>query len=361
MWVVTTGVEQARALLADTTRFSKESALLRGAIRAQLAKSGDEVRLSEMYGPSMMYADGADHARLRRLVARNFNAARVEMLRPRVRELTAHLLAAVPVEVPVDLVGSFTFRLPITVLCELLGLPLEDRDEIHEWTTALVLDDRDRTVPSSDALAGYLERQIARVRAKPDAGLLSGLVHASVDGDALTADELMAQLFLLVVSGHETTSGLIANTMYALLVQPERWRGLVADPTLARAALDETLRYDAPVRNATHRVTREAVEFGGTTVPAGEILLVSLSAAGRDPGTTDDAAEFDLHRTVRHHVAFGHGPHHCPGQQLALVQAETALTALATGFPNTRLLDASPPRSQSSILSGITELTLVLA
>ncbi|HEX7305585.1 cytochrome P450, partial [Lentzea sp.] len=282
-------------------------------------------------------------------------------LRPRVRELTARLLAAVPTDVPVDLVATFTFRLPITVLCELLGLPLEDRDKIHEWTTALVLDDRDRTVPSSDALADYLDRQIARVRAKPDDGLLSGLVHASVDGDALTADELMAQLFLLVVSGHETTSGLIANTMYALLVRPGRWRALVADPTLARAALDETLRYDPPVRNATHRVTLEAVEFGGTTVPAGQILMISLSAAGRAPGTTDDAAEFDLHRKVRHHVAFGHGPHHCPGQQLALLQAETALTALATGFPNTRLLDASPPRSQSSILSGIAALTLVLA
>lgn len=363
VWVVTTGMEQAKSLLADTKRYSKESALLISVIREQLKDAGedpDEVKLSGMYGRSMMYSDGEDHTRLRRLVAKSFNAAQVARLRPRVWELTLELLAELPTGVPLDLVAEFSYKLPITVVCELLGVPLEDRDKVHAWTAALVLDDRSRTIPASEAMAAYLNQLIARTREHPDDGLISALVHASTEGDELTAEELMAQLFLLVVGGHETTSSLIANAMYALLVQPDRWRSLVADPTLAAAAVEETLRFDAPTRNTTHRVTLEDIQIGDTVIPAKQIVMVSLSAAGRDPSITDAADEFDLHRPTRQHLAFGHGPHNCPGRLVALMQAETALTELATRFPNTRLIDPLPPRLQSSIVGGVSELRLVL-
>ncbi|MEU3648761.1 cytochrome P450 [Lentzea sp. NPDC034063] len=363
IYVFTVDVEEAKELLADP-RLSKKSALLKDVIRAQLAEAGqeaDEVQLSGMFGPSMMYSDGEDHTRLRRLVSKSFNAAQVNRLQPLIEKLTGELLAELPTGVPLDLVDELAYKLPITVVCELLGLPVEDRERVHEWSSALVLDDPQQTMPASDAMEAYLVQQIARVRAAPDDGLISGLVHASVDGDVLTADELMAQLFLLVVGGHETTAGLIANAMYALLVQPTRWRSLVEDPTLARAAVDETLRYDAPTRNTTHRVTLEAMRIDDILVPEKAIVFVSLSAAGRHPGTTVDRPdEFDLHRTDRRHLAFGHGPHNCLGRNLAHLQGVTALTETAKRFPNARLLDPMPPRMDASIVGGVSKLQVVL-
>ncbi|RDI35396.1 cytochrome P450 [Lentzea flaviverrucosa] len=363
IWVVTDGVDEAKELLADP-RLSKSSPLLQSVIREQLAETGqeaDEVQLSGMFGPSMMYSDGEDHARLRRLVSKSFTPKQVDRLQPLVDRLTGELLAGLPTGVPLDLVSEFTYKLPITVICEVLGLPVEDREQVHGWTSALVLDDPERTMPASRAMEAYLGRQIARVRHTPDDGLICSLVHASVDGDMLTADELMAQLFLLVVGGHETTSGLIANTMYALLVQPDRWRRLVEDPALARAAVDETLRFDAPTRNTTHRVTVEPMRIGDTVVPKNAIVMVSLSAAGRDPGSTADRPdEFDLHRADRRHLAFGYGPHNCLGRNLALLQAVAAVTEMAARFPNARLLDTSPPRMEASIVGGIAKLQVLL-
>ncbi|MFD9701242.1 cytochrome P450 [Lentzea sp. NPDC059081] len=363
IWVVTAGVEEVKDLLTHEL-LSKDSDLLKSVIRAQLAETGqdaEEVELSGMFGRSMMYSDNEDHSRLRGLVQKSFTPSQVNRLKPLVERLTGELLASLPPEVPLDLVSEFTYKLPITVICEVLGLPVEDREQVHEWTSALVLDDPERTMPASRAMETYLEQQIARVRQTPDDGLICSLVNASVDGDMLTADELMAQLFLLVVGGHETTSGLIANTMYALLVQSERWRSVVADPALARAAVDETLRYDAPTRNTTHRVTLAPMSIGDTVVPKNAIVMASLSAAGRDAGSTADRPdEFDLHRADRRHLAFGHGPHNCLGRNLALLQAVAAVTGLAARFPNARLLDTTPPRMDASIVGGVAKLPVML-
>lgn len=361
VWVVTAGLDQARKILADT-RLSKDSTRLQRTITDQLVAAGRPPQLSGMFGPSMMMSDPPQHTRLRRLVAKSFNAAQVERLRPRMEQLTTQLLQAVPTAVPIDLIREFAFVLPITVVCEVLGVPVEDRDRLHEWTGAMVLDDPAQTLPASAAMTRYLEELVDRKRAMPDDGLLSALVHASVDNDVLAADELIAMLFLLVVGGHETTAGLIGNAVYALLVEPSRWRSLVADPALARVAVEETLRFDPPTRNTTHRVTTEDIDIGGTLIPAGEIVLVSLSSAGHDPDSTARADEFDLHRPGPiQHLGFGHGIHNCPGSQLARLQAEIALTRLVTMFPQTRLVESEPPRLASSIVGGVAELRLVLA
>ncbi|MGI5507395.1 cytochrome P450 family protein [Lentzea sp. CA-135723] len=358
--VVTTGLEQSKRLLTDP-RLSKDSTRLTRVITEQLAAQGRAARLSGMYGPTMMNADPPQHTRLRALVSKAFNAAGVNRLRPRIEQLTGELLDTLPTGTEVDLIATFAFVLPITIVCELLGVPVRDRGLLHSWTSAMVLDDPDKTMPASAAISGYLAQLIEAKRRSPDEGLCSRLVHASLDEDALTDDELTAMLLLLIVSGHETTSGLIGNVVYALLADPARWQQVVDDPSLVRAAIEETCRYDPSTRNSTHRVTTEPIEVGGTIIPADEIVLVSLRAAGRDPAANDRPDEFDLHRTSRQHLGFGHGIHNCLGSRLATAVTEAAVTQLTRRFPATRLLDPQPPRVASALVGGVAELRLELA
>ncbi|RAS59451.1 cytochrome P450 [Lentzea atacamensis] len=361
VYVVTTGLKQAKRLLADP-RLSKDSGRLTEVITRQLAAAGTPRELSGMFSETMMNADPPQHTRLRNLVVKSFNADGVNRLRPRAEQLTAELLDTLPTGVPIDLISRFAFILPITIVCEMLGVPEQDRGMLHTWTSALVLDDPALTGPASIEMTRYLEQLADSKRATPDDGLCSMLVHASVDDDKLSRDELIAMLFLLVVGGHETTAGLIGNAMYALLADPPQWRRLVEDPALVPAAVEETLRFDPPTRNATHRVTLQDIEVDGTPIAAGEIVLVSLSAAGHDPDTTDRADEFDLGRSAPiQHVGFGHGIHNCPGSQLARMQAEVALAQLAARFPHSVLVEREPPRLASSIVGGVAELRLVLS
>ncbi|WP_157985246.1 cytochrome P450 [Lentzea terrae] len=353
-YVVTAGLKQSRRLLADD-RLSKACTRVTSVLSAQLAATGCPRPLSGMFNDSIMFSDQPVHTRLRALVTASFNAQATRRLEPRAEELVSELVEALPAGEQIDLISRFAFILPITIICEVLGVPVRDRDLLHAWTSALVLDDPARTVPASTEMTAYLGQLVDRKRREPADDLCSRLVHASIDGDQLSESELLGMLFLLVVGGHETTSSLIGNLMLALLTEPSRWRQVVQDPSLIPSAIEETLRWDPPTARATHRVATQDIEVGGEIIPAGGIVLVSLSSAGRDPHTPR-ADEFDLQRPAIQHVGFGHGIHNCVGSQLARMQAAAAIRQLAARFPTAELMDANPPRLASSIVGGVAEL-----
>src|SRR3954470_6636155 len=281
---IVTDFAQARALLADS-RLHKDNRRAYELFEAKLpAGQTNQGGFGEALGPHMLSTDPPDHTRLRKLVNKAFTSRTVARLRPRVEEITAELLDALAGRERADLVPSFAAPLPITVICELLGVREEDRTEFSDWSKTLL----NAAVRPEDAqnaaqsMFAYLTGLIAQKRAEPAEDLLSDLVHASDDGDSLSEPELVSMAFLLLVAGHETTVNLIANGVLALLREPEQLARLRAEPELLPGAVEEFLRFDGPIHLATLRVTAEPVEVGGVTIPADEFVLVSLLGANRD-------------------------------------------------------------------------------
>ncbi|MGH4033009.1 cytochrome P450 family protein [Actinomycetota bacterium Odt1-20B] len=333
VWLVV-GYEEGRAALADP----------------RLTKSPTSVGATfldeEVIGPYLLSTDAPRHTRLRKLVAREFTGRRAEALRPRVQQITDDLLDAMLPLGRADLVESLAFPLPMTVICELLGVPDIDRTAFRKLSNEAV-------APTSDAaereaiveLAGYLDDLIAdkliadkliadKRSAQPRDDLLGALIRTRTeDGDRLSAEELRAMAYLLLIAGHETTVNLISNAVRALLAHPSQLAELRTDPTLLDGAIEETLRYEGPVENATFRFTTSPTELGGTLIPAYEAVVIGLAAADRDPGRFPEPDRFDIHRTPQGHVAFGHGMHYCLGAPLARIEAQAALASLLDRCP----------------------------
>ncbi|MER7770934.1 cytochrome P450 [Kitasatospora sp. NPDC096140] len=313
-------------------------------------------------GVNMLQSDAPRHTRLRGLVAREFTAGRIRALRPRIREIADTLLGALPAAAgSLDLVASYALPLPMTVICELLGVPETDRDGFHAWSTELVAPTSAEAAGTAvGAMTDRLTALIEERRSDPHRDLLSALVSAPADG--LSAEELIGMAFLLLVAGHETTVNLISGTALALLAHPEQFAAVRADPGLVDAAIEETLRHDGPVESTAFRFATEPVRIGDTTVPAGDSVLVSLAAASRDPRHFPDPDRFDLHRKTAGHLAFGHGIHHCLGAPLARVEAAIALRTLIERHPGLAL-DADPADllwRPSTMLRGLTRLPVRL-
>ncbi|TXS57506.1 cytochrome P450 family protein [Streptomyces sp. t39] len=326
-WLIV-GHEEARAALADP-RLSKSPATV-----------GWTMLDEQVIGPNLLVLDPPDHTRLRKLVAREFTMRRVERLAPRVREITDGLLDAMVPAGRGDLVDSLAFPLPITVICELLGVPSADRDAFRAWSGEIVAPSGAQAEADAVyALSAYLDELIEDKRcAAPTGDLLSALLRTRAeDDDRLSAAELRALAYLLLVAGHETTVNLIANAVRALLTHPEQLKLLRDDSGLLDGAIEETLRYEGPVENATVRFSAEPVDCGGTVIPAGETVLVGLAAAGRDPARFPGPDRFDITRDTRGHLAFGHGLHFCLGAPLARLEARTALRALLERCPRLAL------------------------
>lgn len=361
VWVVTR-YDDARAALVDP-RLHKHASRLNAIQRRQLEAAGVSTNLSHLFDPHMLFQDGPDHARLRAPVAAAFTARRVERLRPRIHELTVGLLDALPTERAVDLVESLSFPLPLTVICELLGIPEHERLPLRDWTTALMQDHPDQTDPASRAMAAYLGRLIEDKRRAPGDDLISALVTPSGSDEQLRDEELMGTVFLMVVAGHETTANLITNSVRWLLDDAQRWTSLAGVPAAIPSAIDEVLRFDSPVRMATYRFTAEPVAIGETVIPEDEIVLVSLQTANRDSCRFASAAAFDPGRDARGHLSFGRGPHFCVGMGLAKAEAEIALTELITRFPNTRLAVPTDQlrRQHSAVMNSYRDLPVTLA
>jgi cytochrome P450 len=285
-------------------------------------------------------------------------------MRPRIEEIAAGLadqLAAGPAEV--DLLDAFAFPLPMTVICDLLGVPDDERTTFRSWSNTLLSSDgtaAERTAAGA-AMAQYLGALVAAKRARPAEDMLSAIVAASEDADRLSADETVSMAFLLLVAGHETTVNLIGNGVLALLCHPDRLAELRADPELTPRAVEELLRFDGPVNLATFRHTTEPVEIGGVLIPPGEVVLVALASADRDPGHFPAADELDLHRDAGH-LAFGYGLHHCLGAPLARLEGDVAFRTLLARFPDLALaVEPEQLRWRSStLMRGLTRLPVLL-
>jgi cytochrome P450 len=317
----------------------------------------------------MLNADPPNHTRLRKLVSKAFTARRVAGLRPRVEAITASLLDAVETrlaagEDTVDLIEAFAFPLPVTVICELLGVPTRDRAQFRQWSNAIVASEGE---PGSFHAAGaamyhYFTGLVAAKRAKPADDMVSALIEARDSGDSLNERELIAMLFLLLVAGHETTTNLIASGTLALLTSPAELDRLRSDPSLLPGAVEELLRYANPLNHATDRFTLEPVEIGGVTIPAREWVLCVTSSANRDPDRFGDPDRLDVRRDAGGHVAFGHGIHYCLGAPLARLEGEVAFGALLARFPALSL--AADPATlrwrPSSLIHGLETLPVRL-
>ncbi|MFE5814079.1 cytochrome P450 [Streptomyces sp. NPDC056479] len=371
-WLVT-GYEHARALLADP-RLSKDMRVGRDLIpknfadpdkqREFLAESGERSQFPHVLSVHMLDSDPPDHTRLRRLVGRAFTARRVESLRPRITELTDELLDAMARHERLDLMEALAFPVPFTVICWLLGVPPDDRAAFRRWSNLLVSGaGTDEVREASASMIAYLKALIEAKRAEPADDMLTDLVHAQDSGEQLSSDELISMAFLLLVAGHETTVNLIGNGTLGLLTHPEVRRQLAADESLWPAAVEEFLRHDGPVTNATWRFTTEPVEVGSVVIPEGEFVTISLSAAGRDPARYPDPDRLDITRAHTASVAFGHGIHHCLGAPLARLEGQIVLSRLVARFPGLRLaVDADELRWRSSLMMrGLEELPVFTA
>jgi cytochrome P450 len=291
---------------------------------------------------SILNMDPPDHTRLRKLVARAFTVRRVEELRPRAAELTAGLLAGLRAAGPgADLVEHVSVPLPVTIICELLGVPVEDRAIFRAGADAALSTSSMTPQERADArqaMVGYMAGLVAQRRAEPTDDLLGALVAARDEGDKLSEAELIGLGVGILIAGHETTMNQISNMAYTLLSRPDRGEPLRSGPEAVARAVEELLRYTPLGASAGFaRIATEDVELSGVTVRAGEAVLVALPAANRDPDVFDEASALILDRATNPHVAFGHGAHHCLGAQLARMELQEALGGLLREFPGLRL------------------------
>nr|WP_180217983.1 cytochrome P450 [Streptomyces albus] len=329
-----TGYAEARQALSDP-RLSKDTT-------AFFADKESTRRLHPAVSATMLASDPPRHTRLRRLVTKAFTPGSVARLRPFVARVTGELLDQWPSPGEADAVAGLAMPLPVTVICELLGVPPADRRDVRRWSGELFTAGRpERTDAASHAMAGYVTRLVAAKRARPDDALLSRLIAVRDGGDGLSEEELVSLAVLLLVAGHETTTHFLGNALLALLGRPALAERLRREPDLLPGVLDELLRHGSPVSTATFRYTTQPVTLGGTRIPAGVPVRVAIGAANRDPGRFPDPDRLDLGRDATGHLAFGHGIHRCLGAPLARVEAEVALRMVLARFPALRL--AVPP------------------
>jgi cytochrome P450 len=357
-WLITSYAD-ARRLLADP-RLGRDATEA-----ARLLPPGSLGRYASPLMAHMLNTDPPDHTRLRRFVNKAFTARTVQGLRPRIERASAGLLGGLADGAAADLVADYALPLPITVICELLGVPAADRDDFRDWTLAIVVaaSSPDELAAASSALTAYLTALIDAKRVSPAGDLLSQLILVSEEGDGrLTATELLSMAFLLLAAGFETTVNLIANGVLALLRHPDQLALLRAEPTLLPKAVEELLRYDGPVHLALGRFTTEPVDVAGTRIPVDQFVHVSLLAANRDGGHFPDPDRLDITREPAGHLAFGHGIHHCVGAPLARMEGQIAIGQLLRRFPGITL--AADPEAlrwhQSTLIHGLRSLPVHL-
>ncbi|OON71741.1 cytochrome P450 family protein [Streptomyces tsukubensis] len=342
LWLIV-GHEASRAALNDP-RLSRDFSKVPGGMSHLGPGRADDATLTPM-----LMQDPPDHTRLRRLVAREFTPGRVAALEPRVREIAEGLVDAMLAnpERRGDLVDAFAFPLPMTVICELIGVPATDRDKFRAWSNEVVAPTGDEAqIAAYGGIMPYLAELTRTKRAAPGDDLLSALIHtADEDGDRLSENELLGMALLLLVAGHETTVNLIANGMRALFGHPAQLAELRAEPEkLIAGAVEEMLRYDGPVQTSTPRIAIEDTEVGGVVIPAGALVRVALADANRDTGKFEEPDTFDIHRNARGHIAFGHGLHFCLGAPLARLEGRIAVLTLLRRCPDLALdPDGSDP------------------
>ncbi|GAA1974424.1 cytochrome P450 [Catenulispora subtropica] len=327
-------------------RNTEENSVARLQADAMLQADPEYSETIDTYGLSMLDRDPPDHTRLRGLVAKVFTPRSVAALEPFVAELVDDALERLADASGGDLIDILAFPIPFAVISRMLGIPAADHDRIRELSGLLVrtlepIGDPEQLAPINRARLAMQEIVTGLIdakRAHPGDDLLTALIAAESDGDRLTDEELVAQVILLYVAGHETTVNLIGNGTLALLRTPGELKKLHDTPQLAVNAVEEMLRYDAPVQQS-RRITLSPYEVGGKTIPRGAFVIAGLASANRDEAVFGpDAAELRVDRAnARNHVSFGGGPHHCLGAALARLEARVAVERLAARFPGLAL------------------------
>lgn len=318
---------------------------------------------------SILNIDPPDHTRLRRLVSKAFTPKMVHELRPRIQALVDDALDTMAARGEADVIGDLAFPLPFTVISEMLGMPDGNRDEVRGWSHALTKtldpiltpEEVQAALSAADNMQAHVQEVLAWKREHPADDLLTGLLAAEDEGDRLSELELLDQVLLLYVAGHETTVNLIGNATLALLRHPDQLARLRSDPELDAGAVEELLRYDSPVQ-FSRRITTTGLDVDGTAVPAGTFILTCLGSANHDEarwGPTAD--ELDLTRAdVGQHMSFGNGIHHCLGSSLARTEAQVAIGTLVRRFPDLTLA-GEPERNGRVVLRGLEALPVTVA
>ncbi|MSQ48245.1 MAG: cytochrome P450 [Deltaproteobacteria bacterium] len=362
-WVLTR-YSDCVALLRDATRFSADPNTW-NQFTEFVAAQGGPGPLTEMEKDWMLLKDPPDHTRLRTLVTKAFTPRVAEGMRPRVQAIVDDLLDAVQATGRMDVIADLAFPLPTIVICEMLGVPPEDREQFKGWTRDLArsLDPivTPEIIAAADqatvAFTDYFRTLIAIRRKNPQPDLLSGLIATEEQGDRLTEDELIATAILLLGAGHETTMNLIGNGMLALLRNPEQLEKLKRDPTLMPSAVEEFLRYDGSVQ-MTARTALVDVEVGGKMIPKGVQAIIVLGAANRDPAQFPDPDRLDITRPDNRHIVFSYGIHHCLGAPLARVEAQVTINTLLRRMPNLQLTGEPLEWRETVTLRGLKALPI---
>jgi cytochrome P450 len=332
-WLVT-GHAEVRAAL-------NEPRLVKAAVPLGNELRKDRMRAASGLTQHLLAVDGADHARLRRLVSAAFTRRRMDALAPVIQRTADALLddLAAAADAQVDLVAGYAYPLPMTVICDLLGVPAELREDLHLGTkamaTSLGISD-DEYLPAFDRLVETLDALVELKRRDPRDDLISALIAARDGEDSLTEDELKSMIWLLVAAGHETTAHLIGNGMHALLSHPEQLELLRTSPDQISGAVEEMLRWCGPVQVTIQLYATESLVLGGVQIKPGDLVLPALLPANRDPEHTPNPDALDVAREPQSHVAFGHGVHHCLGAPMARLEARIAFEALLRRFPHLR-------------------------
>ena len=296
--------------------------------------------LIKYFSKWLVFTDPPYHTRVRLLINKAFTPTSVEKLRPRARQIVHELLDQVRLKSRMEFIHDFAFHLPVIVISEYLGVPIEDREQVKEWSdeTSRVFfiranepDRRERSQQGLQKLLAYFEPLIEARRKQPRDDLISALVQAEERGDLLSHEELLATCTVLLFAGHETTTNLLANGLLAFMRQRDQW-DLFGNIPHWCARQPRNLRYDGPVK-ATFRAAKKNTELGGKAIRAGDRMLLILAAANRDPAKYADADRLDIARNPNPHVALGQGIHVCLGAPLARLEAQEAFLALPQQFP----------------------------
>ena len=354
------------------SRYDDVDAILRN---PAFGRSGYPDLILKAFGPGplhdsfkrwMLFMDPPDHTRLRSLATRAFTPRAVERLRASIQSLVDELLDDLGAAGGGDLVSLFAYPLPVMVMCELLGVPADDRDDFRIWSDSL-----GRALQLSAAtpeivaagneaalqLTEYFRTLVAEHREHPRDDLLGALIAAEEEGGRLSDEELLATAVLLFFAGHETTVNLIGNGTLALLRHPDQWQLLREDPGLGRHAVEELLRFETPVQLVS-RVVLKDVEVRGARMVPGDIAITLIGSANRDPERFSEPDRLDIRRPDAHHLGFAAGPHYCLGASLARAEAEIAFASLARRFSDLRLASDTVTWRQNAVLRGLENLAV---
>jgi len=348
-------------------RFSSDAANLNRRNRRGRRPDRGSIMRQDATTTVLLFRDPPDHTRIRSLVNQAFTPRRVEQLESQVQATVTDLLDQVAARGGTfDLLADFGFPLPVRVICDLLGVPFEDQEQFREWSPPMArlldgnlgLNDMVDGLAASARLIQYFNKLYDARRAEPQDDLLTALVNAEEEGEKLSGAELRVTTTFLFVAGFETTANLIGNGMLALLRNPEQLELLRSDPSLAKNAIEELLRFDSPI-HVTVRIPTERVEISGTAIPPGESVVCALGAANRDPEVFADPDRLDITRAnANRHLAFSQGGHYCLGAALARSEGAAAFSQLVQRFPRLRLVTDEPEYRETQVVRGLRELLL---